>query len=252
MAKKKEPRSSEEIKNDFRIYKKTRDRDLRDRLVEEHLYMAEILSKKYLNKGIEYEDLYQVASYALVLAVDRYDVTKGFEFSSYATPTIVGEIKKHFRDKGWVIRVPRRIQELSRKIREANSTLNQELQRPPTIEELARFLEVSEEDVLEAMEGSQVYSTYSLDASFDSNDDDSESSLQDFLGEEDNSYERIDDISYLETLMEDLSDIERKIIEDRYLNNKTQVSISEELGVSQMTVSRLEKKTLEKLRQKAL
>lgn len=116
-SKKLEDKKSEKdlIKEEFLEYKKSKDKKLRDDLIKKHLYIADILAKKYTGKGIEYDDLYQVASLGLIQAVDRYDVEKGFEFSSFATPTIVGEIKKYFRDKGWVIRVPRRIQELSKK-----------------------------------------------------------------------------------------------------------------------------------------
>ena len=106
-----------EIKELFNKYSKTKDRALRDELIEKNLYIAEILAKKFMNKGIEYDDLFQVASLGLVLAIDRFDVSKGFEFSSFATPTIVGEIKRYFRDKGWVIRVPRRIKDLSKKVK---------------------------------------------------------------------------------------------------------------------------------------
>ena len=108
-----------EIKELFNKYSKTKDRALRDELIEKNLYIAEILAKKFMNKGIEYDDLFQVASLGLVLAIDRFDVSKGFEFSSFATPTIVGEIKRYFRDKGWVIRVPRRIKDLSKKVNDA-------------------------------------------------------------------------------------------------------------------------------------
>ena len=104
-----------EIKELFNKYSKTKDRALRDELIEKNLYIAEILAKKFMNKGIEYDDLFQVASLGLVLAIDRFDVSKGFEFSSFATPTIVEEIKRYFRDKGWVIRIPRRIKDLQKK-----------------------------------------------------------------------------------------------------------------------------------------
>ncbi len=103
----------------FKKFKETKDRKIREELIERHLYIAEILSKKYANRGIDYDDIYQVASIGLIYAIDRYDIDKGFEFSSFATPTIIGEIKKYFRDKGWTIRVPRRIQELSKKINNA-------------------------------------------------------------------------------------------------------------------------------------
>ena len=140
----------------FKKFKETKDRKIREELIERHLYIAEILSKKYANRGIDYDDIYQVASIGLIYAIDRYDIDKGFEFSSFATPTIIGEIKKYFRDKGWTIRVPRRIQELSKKINNAKMILSQEFQRTPTVKDIAEYLNSTEEEILEAMEGSKV------------------------------------------------------------------------------------------------
>lgn len=125
---------------------------LRDFLIEKNLYIAEILAKKYSNRGIDYDDLFQIASLGLILAVDRFSVDRGFEFSSFATPTITGEIKRYFRDKGWVIRVPRRIQELSKKINNAKLELSQRLQRSPSIDEIAELLEVSTEEIIESID----------------------------------------------------------------------------------------------------
>ena len=148
--------TKEEKKELFLEYYKTKDQDLRTILIEEYLYIAEILSRKYIGKGIDYDDIYQVASIGLIYSVDRFDPTKGYEFSSFATPTIIGEIKKYFRDKGWTIRVPRRIQELSKKIMIAKNKLSQEYQRTPTVEEIAEFLNASSEEIIESMEASKV------------------------------------------------------------------------------------------------
>lgn len=232
----------------FKKFKETKDLKIRETLIERHLYIAEILSKKYANRGIDYDDIYQVASIGLIYAIDRYDIDKGFEFSSFATPTIIGEIKKHFRDKGWTIRVPRRIQELSKKINNAKITLSQELQRSPTVEDIAEYLNSTEEEILEAMEGSKVYTPQSLDLTYDSNGDDKDVNLADLIGEEDVYFSKIENNDFLLRGMEKLNDMERKILIDRYFNNKTQVSIAEELNISQMTVSRLEKKVIEKFR----
>ncbi|CCQ96920.1 RNA polymerase sigma-B factor [[Clostridium] ultunense Esp] len=232
----------------FKKFKETRDLKIRELLIERHLYIAEILSKKYANRGIDYDDIYQVASIGLIYAIDRYDIDKGFEFSSFATPTIIGEIKKHFRDKGWTIRVPRRIQELSKKINNAKITLSQELQRSPTVEDIAEYLNSTEEEILEAMEGSKVYTPQSLDLTYDSNGDDKDVNLADLIGEEDVYFSKIENNDFLLRGMKKLNDMERKILVDRYFNNKTQVSIAEELNISQMTVSRVEKKVIEKLR----
>lgn len=158
----------------FRLYSDNKDIDIRNILIERHLYLARILAKKYINKGVDYEDIYQVASLALIYAIDRYDISKGFEFSSFATPTIIGEIKKYFRDKVWTMRVPRRIQELSKKISNAKIAIEQEKKRHPSVKDIAEYIGCREEDVLEAMEASYSYQPVSLDAS---SGDDSEDDL---------------------------------------------------------------------------
>lgn len=231
----------EKIKKDI---KKTR-----DTLIEHHIYIAEILAKKYVNKGIDYDDLFQVASLGLIYAIDRFDVNKGFEFSSYATPTIVGEIKRYFRDKSWVIKVPRRIQELSKKVNTAKVELSQELQRIPSIDDIADYLEISSEEVIEVLDASQVYSPQSLDKTLDSSNDDKDVSFGDLLGIEDKNFESIEVMDFIKKTMDKLKDMEKKILVYRYFDKMTQISIAEELGVSQMTVSRIEKKIIKKFRQ---
>lgn len=232
----------------FEQYAENRDKRLRDILIERNLYIAEILAKKYINRGIDYDDLYQVASIGLILAVDRYDVSKGFEFSSFATPTIVGEIKRYFRDKGWVIRVPRRIQELSKKINSAKVYLAQNLQRSPTVEEIARYLKIDQEEVLETMEGSKVYAPQSLDQVMDAPGNDRDINLQDLIGREDDYFSQVEIRDFIEHTIADFNEIEKKILFDRYFEKKTQVSIARELGISQMTVSRIEKKIIDKFK----
>ncbi|MFZ5968730.1 MAG: SigB/SigF/SigG family RNA polymerase sigma factor [Bacillota bacterium] len=232
----------------FRLYAEDKDKDIRNELVSRNLYIAEILSKKYANRGIDYEDIYQVASLGLIYAIERFDINRGFEFSSFATPTIIGEIKKHFRDKGWSIRVPRRIQELSKKVNAARVQLNQKLQRTPKVEDIAEFLGCTAEQVLEAMEASQVYTPKSLDLTYDANGDDKDMQLSDLIGEDDKHFDLIENRDFLNTCMEKLNEMELKIIKDRFFHNKTQVQVAEELQVSQMTVSRMEKKVIEKFR----
>lgn len=221
---------------------------LRDFLIEKNLYIAEILAKKYSNRGIDYDDLFQIASLGLILAVDRFSVDRGFEFSSFATPTITGEIKRYFRDKGWVIRVPRRIQELSKKINNAKLELSQRLQRSPSIDEIAELLEVSTEEIIESMDAAQVYSPQSIDKNLDSSSEDREMSFSDILGEDDKNYKLIEDMDFIKDAMLKLSEIERKIIVYRYFDKMTQVSIADKLEISQMTVSRIEKKAIKKFR----
>ncbi len=238
----------ERLRKVFEEFDQTKDKKLRDQLITEHIYIAEILAKKYVNRGIEYDDLFQVASVGLIYAIDRYDVSKGFEFSSFATPTIVGEIKRYFRDKGWVIRVPRRIQELSKKVNIMRTTLSQELQRQPTIDDIANRLEISSEEVLEAMEASKVYTPQSLDKTFDSGMDDREMNLGDVIGIEDENFDLIEFQDVIDRLTVNLNDLEKKIFYYRYYDKRTQVSIADELDISQMTVSRIEKKIIQKFR----
>ncbi len=238
----------ERLRKLFEEFDQTGEKKLRDQLITEHIYIAEILAKKYVNRGIEYDDLFQVASVGLIYAIDRYDVSKGFEFTSFATPTIVGEIKRYFRDKGWVIRVPRRIQELSKKVNIMRTVLSQELQRQPTIDDIAERLEISSEEVLEAMEASKVYTPQSLDQTFDSGMDDREMNLGDVIGIEDENFDLIEFQDVIDRLTVHLNDLEKKIFYYRYYDKRTQVSIADELDISQMTVSRIEKKIIQKFR----
>ncbi|KAB3532229.1 SigB/SigF/SigG family RNA polymerase sigma factor [Alkaliphilus serpentinus] len=232
----------------FLEYSNAKSIDLRNELVSRHLYIAEILSKKFLNKGIDYEDIYQVASLGLIYAIERFDISKGFEFSSFATPTIIGEIKKHFRDKGWSIRVPRRIQELSKKVNTAKNTLHQRLQRSPLVKDIAEYLECTEDEVIEAMEASQVYTPKSLDITYDNDGEDKDIQLMDLIGEMDKSFDAIENRDFLQKTMEKLNEVEIKVLKDRFFNHKTQMQVAEELQVSQMTISRMEKKIVEKFR----
>ncbi|NMB03744.1 MAG: SigB/SigF/SigG family RNA polymerase sigma factor [Tissierellia bacterium] len=233
----------------FRRYKQDPSQEIRDELFTRYMYIADILSKKYINKGIDYEDIYQVASLGLLFAVQRFDVDKGYEFSSFATPTIVGEIKKYFRDKGWTIRVPRRIQELSKKVTMARDRLYRDLNRAPTVNDIANYLEVTDEDVIEAMEASKVYSPKSLDLEIESNSDDRDVKLMDIIGEEDKVFEAINNRDFIDYMMRKLNPMEKKIIKDRFFEEKTQIMVAQELEVSQMTISRLEKKILSKFRE---
>lgn len=232
----------------FKVYSNDKNREVRNILIERHLYLANLLAKKYINKGVEFEDIYQVASVALIYAIDRYDIEKGFEFSSFATPTIVGEIKKYFRDKVWTLRVPRRVQELSKKISEAKKILEQENKRHPKVKDIANFIGCSEEEVLEAMEASYGYQPISLDASSNDDSEDKDITLIDKLGKEEANFGNIEQSDFINKFIENLNELEIKIFKDRFFLDKTQSMIAKELETSQMTVSRLEKKIVEKLR----
>ncbi len=244
--------TKEERKDLFKEYEKTKDMEIRDILIKEHLYIAEVLSKKYAGRGIDYDDIFQVASIGLIYAIERYDLSKGFEFSSFATPTIIGEIKKHFRDKGWTIRVPRRIQELSKKINNARVNLSQQYQKTPTVNEIADYLNTTPEEILETIEASKVYSPQSLDIVYDLNGDDKEINLGDLIGIDEKYFDKIEVNDLLEKAMSDLNEIEKTILVERYFNGSTQVSIAKKLDISQMTISRIEKKVLTKMKKEMI
>jgi len=233
----------------FDRYRETKSIELRNEIVEKYLYIVDILIKKYLNKGVDYEDLYQVGSMALVFAVERYDASKGYEFTSFATPTIIGEIKRYFRDKGWAIKVPRRLKEISAQISPAKEHLYGRLNRIPTIAELAAYLGYTEEEILEAMEGGQAYSTYSLNQTFEEGGDEGDGAvLEKYTGREEHGYRSFENAELIKTVMKDFSDKEKDIFRRRFFENETQQDIAEEMGVSQMTISRLEKKIREKFK----
>jgi RNA polymerase sigma-B factor len=220
---------------------------VRDQLVEMHLPLVEYLARRFRNRGEPLDDLVQVATIGLIKSVDRFDLERGVEFSTYATPTIVGEIKRHFRDKGWAIRVPRRLQELKLALAKATSELSQKNGRAPTVAELAKFLELSEEDILEGLESANAYSAVSLDAP-DAGDDDSPA-VADSLGSTDDALEGVEYRESLKPLLERLPPREKKILLLRFFGNMTQSQIAAELGISQMHVSRLLARTLAQLRQ---
>lgn len=231
----------------FKEYKSNPTLEKRNEIVENNLYMVDILIRKYLGKGVEYDDLHQVGALALVSAVERFDPDKGFEFSSFATPTILGEIKKYFRDKQWSLKVPRRLKEFSAKIQEAKDELYSELQRKPTVKEIAAYTGFTEEQVIEAIESSRAYGTFSLDKTFDDADGDGENSLlEKFTGFDEKGYESIEIAEILKKVISELTDKNKIIFRERYLNNKSQSEIAKELGVSQMTISRAEKNMIEK------
>jgi len=224
-----------------------RHKALRDELVTMNLPLVEHLARRFRERGEAHEDLVQVGTVGLIKAVDRFDSDRGVEFSTYATPTIVGEIKRHFRDKGWAVRVPRRLQELRIAISRASQELSQTSGKSPTVAELATYLEISEDEVLEGLESAQAYATASLDAGTSSDGDDS-MSLGDTLGHEDSALEHVDNWETLKPLLMDLSDRERQILELRFGKEWTQSQIADEIGISQMHVSRLLSRTLAQLR----
>ena len=222
-------------------------RRIRDELVELHLPLVEYLARRFRNRGEWLDDLTQVATIGLIKSIDRFDLERGVEFSTYATPTIVGEIKRHFRDKGWAVRVPRRLQELKLSLTKAVGDLSQREGRSPTVAELAAHLQMTEEEVLEGLESANAYSTVSLDAP-DSGDEDAPA-VADSLGIVDESLEGVEYRESLKPLLEQLPPREKRILLLRFFGNMTQSQIAQELGISQMHVSRLLARTLAQLRQ---
>jgi len=223
---------------------------VRDQLVEMHLPLVEHLARRFRNRGEPFDDLVQVATIGLIKSVDRFDTERGVEFSTYATPTIVGEIKRHFRDRGWAVRVPRRLQELRLALTTATAELSQRHGRAPTVAELGAHLGLSEEEILEGLESANAYSTLSLDAG-DAGDDEGPTVVEQ-LGAEDEALESVEYRESLKPLLEQLSPREKKILLLRFFGNMTQSQIAEEIGISQMHVSRLLARTLAQLRQNLL
>ncbi len=233
-----------DVRRSFAEYADGGDERLRNQLVEEHLGLAHQLARRFTDRGEPYDDLVQVASMALVKSVDRFEPDRGVEFSTFATRTIIGELKRHFRDKGWAIRAPRRIQELYLAVRPAIETLTQELGRPPTVVEIAAAVGATEESVLEALEASQRYRTASIDAP-----DRQEGSISLRLGQIDAGYEGTDDRMLLARSMADLPEREQTIIKLRFVDGLTQSEIASQVGLSQMHVSRLLSASLAQLKE---
>ena len=238
----------DELRTKFEEYAKTRDSALRDQLITAHMGLAEYLARRFTNRGEPLDDLVQVASLGLLKAVDRFDPERGLEFSTYATPTIVGELKRHFRDKGWAVRVPRRVQELHLRLGSVVSTLSQELGRSPTIGEIARAAAVSEEEVLEAIEAGHAYRFTSLDAPAGGDED---ASLASQLGSEDQALIDSEHRVTLSPLIAQFPPRERMILHLRFFEGLTQSEIAGRLGISQMHVSRLLARSLAQLRSQA-
>ena len=233
----------------FRRYKEEGDMDAREKLVMSHLNLVRFLANKFKNRGEPIDDLMQVGYLGLLKAIDRFDPARGLEFTTYATPTIMGEIKRHFRDKGWSVRVPRRLQELSAKVNQATDELTTELQRSPTVEEIARYLDVTVDEVLEAMESSSAYSSVPLEAPGSSDSDDAPSVL-DRYASEDSELAFTDDRLVIEEALAGFSPREREVIELRFVKGLTQIEIAQKLGISQVQVSRLLRRTLKKIQDK--
>lgn len=233
----------------FLRYYRSRNPMIREQLVMNHMNLVRFLAKKFANRGEPLDDLIGVGTIGLMHAIDRFDPERGIRFATFATPTIVGEIKRHFRDRGWAIKVPRRLQEVNLAANRATEQLTTKLNRPPTVQEVSDAIGVGLEETLEGMELGHLYELVSLDNELGDDDDESRSRLEDYVGKEDSAFEEFGVRSRLEDAIGRLSSRERKIIILRFFKGWSQTDVARELSISQMHVSRLQHKALARLRE---
>lgn len=236
---------TEELNGLFEQYKETGDIAIRNQIAEKYLYIADILAKKFVGRGVEYDDLKQVASYALLRGIDRFDPTLGMQFTTFITPTITGEIKNYFRDKARVIKLPRRLGEISAAIKKFTVEYESKNGGKPTVQTIASVLSLTEEDVVKALE---IGGTVSLDGVVQGEDGETEGSLYALLSGGEDKYENFELKETLRAEMRDFSEQEKAIVKYRYMDELSQSETAKRLGVSQMFVSRMERKLLLKLK----
>jgi len=234
-----------ELDRMLQCYALKHDMQCRDRIIEAHLYIAEIVARKFSGRGVDYDDLYQVAAMALLKALDRFDLERGIKFASFVTPAMVGEVKNYFRDKSRTVRLPRRSMELMRRVNQEKERLYQELGRYPRMDELADRLEMAEDEVIEALEAA-ASAPVSLDQQ--AADDDEDFTLSSVLGMQEGGFAEFEQADMLARAMKTLDAEVRDIIRMRYFENMSQREVAARIGVSQMSVSRAERKALEQLR----
>ena len=220
--------------------------ELRDRIVEMHLYIAEIIARRFSGRGVDYDDLYQVASLALFKAIGRYDPERGIQLSSFVTPGMVGEVKNYFRDKSRTIRPPRRSTELIRLVESARQKLTQQLSRSPRVDEIAVHANLTEDEVLEGLEAASMQPV-SLDQQ--TVDEDEDLTLRQAIGTEEKGYSEFENADLLRRSMDQLTPKQQEVIRLRFFENLSQREVAQRTGVSQMSVSRTERSALERLRQ---
>jgi len=239
----------EEANGLFREYRKTRDINIRNKLVANYLYIAEILAKKFSGRGVEYDDLYQVASEALILGVEKFDPDLGNQFTTYITPTITGIIKNYFRDYSRSVRLPRRVYAVAARVREESEEYFKAHGVKPTVKQLSQRLNCSEELIMEALE---CKTPVSLDARVPNDDGESDAPLYDVIADDGETYDNFINSEALKTEIKKLDPIEQKVVKLRFLQGKSQTEAGKILGVSQMFVSRAERKIVEKLKEALL
>jgi RNA polymerase sigma-B factor len=229
----------------LRAYHGGGDLTAREQLIERYMSLVRSLARRYAHRGEQVDDLVQIGAIGLIKAIDRFDLDRGVELTTYATPNIIGEIKRHFRDRGWSVRVPRGLQELNVQLSRLMEELTVQLERSPTIAELAKAAGVGEEEVLEALESARAYTSLSLSAGAHGDD---ESDPLEAIGTEEHQYQVSEDRAVLEPGFRALDDRERRILHLRFFEGLTQSQIAQQIGISQMHVSRLIRRSLEKIR----
>jgi RNA polymerase sigma-B factor len=242
------PNGQVENKELFIRWQEFGDQRAREELVDRFLPLARNLARRYAGAREPFDDLLQVASLGLVKAIDRFDIDRGAAFSSFAVPTILGELKRYFRDLGWSVHVPRGAQEQALRVQEAQERLTSRTGRPPTVDELAQYLELAVEDVLDALETAAAHHSASLDAPRDDGDDES-GTLVDVFGHIDPRFELIEESATISAAASELTPRERRVLALRFLGDMTQTQIAGEIGVSQMQVSRILRRALTRLRE---
>ena len=230
----------------FQEYKKTHDVKLRNEIAEKYLFIASMIAKKFVGRGVEYDDLFQVASLALLKGIDRFDETKGLKFSTFISPTITGEIKNYFRDRSRLIHLPRRGAELRVRVKKAEEELTLENGKSPTAKEIAEKLGVPEEEVLSCMEAGSVVS---LDRPADGEDGEDGASFYDVLPAGEDAFERIEQNDAVRRALSLLSEPEKQLVSYRFGQELSQAETARRMNVSQMYVSRMERKILQKLKE---
>jgi RNA polymerase sigma-B factor len=225
------------------------DRSARETLIVRYMPLARQIARRYWSSSLAGDELAQVANLALVKAIDRFDPARGRPFEAFALPTILGELRRYFRDSSWAVHVARGAQERSKAVQDAVALLSREHGRPPTVQQLATYLELSEEEVLDGLQVAQAYTAGSLDAPVRDGEEGETTTLASTLGGEDSGYERVETEMLLEDALASLTRREQRLLELRFVHELTQSQIGEHLGVSQMQISRLLRSTLVKLRE---
>ena len=229
----------------FARYKESGDIKIRNQIAEKYLYIADILAKKFVGRGVEYDDLKQVASYALLRGIDRFDPTMGMQFTTFITPTITGEIKNYFRDKSRLIKVPRRLSEIGSAVRKYSAEYEAEKGKKPNVKQIADALSLSEEEVVKSME---VGGVVSLDGMTVETDNGENRTLYSMLADDEEAYENFEVKETLRAAMKQFTETERALVKYRYVDELSQSETAKRLGVSQMFISRMERKILLKLK----